>query len=644
MKQQATLFSFFKKPKQPSNTSDIKDESISEAARDDASKNYNNDDGPPDLQKCTDPSSRVISSQSQDAVETTCISCDEPVHNKDNDAVPDLTTLSSNSTEDQADTDHNDDSNVSSSECEPKCGNKSSTAMPSEPEKSEYELLRERNIARNNARLKALGLLVGVEDLASRHSGGVKQKKRQAKRKKTSGNTSDVSYPTRRSTRVRESVAGGNILQEICTEVTASFASEESSKPMEEKEEFTVSPLIEYEMTNEEETNKLNSEGGENIQCNTLVPTGPRLVPPSGLNAIYSLEFYPQIWKNQRDNSTSACNWLVGAGKAGIVALWNCRGEITESENYLDPVISWKAHGGRWIADARFLPLPQASFNNDNVTNRPSRLVTAANDGTVCHWDLTRTSVKTGAPKLLAQSNKSLHSSGIFSMDVHLNMSNEVLIVTGSKDKAIVVSILDRLDTPLWRSTFHSAKVGSVSFSSSDHNPLIASASDDGIVAIHDARLNGTSGVSSEVVAKIEGSHFKPHSAVWKPDSDRVFATAGLDEIIKIWDLRNTVRPFALFHGHVPSSGKKIKRIHRPAFLSLHNAYTTKSFILSGGEGSHAISMFNLDNVVKDNALNSVFSRGKLPPDVGDIGSVATHESHIAVAVEGGEILMLSRK
>ncbi len=42
--------------------------------------------------------------------------------------------------------------------------------------------------------------------------------------------------------------------------------------------------------------------------------------------------------------------------------------------------------------------------------------------------------------------------------------------------------------------------------------------------------------------------------------------------------------------------------------------------------------------------LQSVFSRGKLPQDVGDIGSLAIHGNEVAVAVDGGEVLLLSPK
>lgn len=50
--------------------------------------------------------------------------------------------------------------------------------------------------------------------------------------------------------------------------------------------------------------------------------------------------------------------------------------------------------------------------------------------------------------------------------------------------------------------------------------------------------------------------------------------------------------------------------------------------------------MFKLKVPVEE-GLQSVFSRGKLPPDVGDIGSLAVQGRNVAVAVEGGEVLML---
>jgi len=415
--------------------------------------------------------------------------------------------------------------------------------------KSPYEILREKNIERNNARLAALGLLVGVQQ----QSDTKKKKRKKASAKKA---TTASSIPTRRSGRKKPVVTNSGTALEVQHDdnlVSTSNSNEKMSKELEEQQEeeeelFTVSPLIEYQMTsstpNESTSDSIETkEGTISSSISTLTPTGPRLNPPSGLNAIYSLQFHPPSWEsnvnNQNGSSSSSSSWLAGAGKSGLIALWDCSKhnnknlvqDEEEGESYINPLISWKGHSGRWIADARFVPPPSSSISSNSTSSStvPSRLLTAGNDGNVCHWDLTLTS-STGVPKLLEQSTKLLHGSGIFSMDVSIpsSSSSSPYIVTGSKDKSITVTSLDQLSNdPIWRSNYHSAKVGCVSFSSSNNNPLIASASDDGCVAIHDARLNGTKGSTSSngTVAVLEDAHVKPHSAVWQPGSDCIFMT-----------------------------------------------------------------------------------------------------------------------
>ncbi|KAL3800829.1 hypothetical protein HJC23_001666 [Cyclotella cryptica] len=526
------------------------------------------------------------------------------------------------------------------------------------PKKSEYELFRERNIARNNARLKSLGLLTEVHDNTLQSV----KKKKQVKRKKAAGAAEVVSYPTRRSTRRRKIVLNDVQVADESNQNMAKvdgFAYAESLEPEEnEPEAFTVSPLFEYNMSNEEE---FRGDACKDVKNNdqaagskTLVPFGPRFIPPSGLNAIYSLQIYSSTWDDMRthDNESSYAgknpSWMVGAGKSGIVALWDChRQNNTHDKEGINPILSWKAHGGRWIADARFLPKSRFTSLNDNNTNSvPSRLLTAANDGTICHWDLASTSVKTGAPKLLGQTSKSLHSSGIFSMDIRVKETSDIIIASGSKDKTIALSTVEHYGAAIWRSDFHSAKVGSVSLSAYGANTMILSASDDGFVAVHDPRMDGLRDSSNAVAVKIEDTHFKPHSAVWRPGSDNIFLTAGLDDVIKLWDSRNVASPIASFHGHVPGNGRKIKRIHRPVFITLPGMTNapSESFILSGGEGSRSLSMFQLDNICENGSLHSVFSRGKLPQDTGDIGCLAVQNGNVAVAMEGGEVLLLSQK
>ena len=558
--------------------------------------------------------------------------------------------MSSSIEEEQNDTDstqsrESDDSNSSSDDgedndddVEDEVDHTTSINGSNPYQKSEYELLRERNIARNNARLKALGLLVPSSD-----SNTYSKKKQQRKRSSVAKVTSKTNFaePKRRSSRLSgakmnhsdESGQEGVSLENV--KVTATI------DEVVEEEKFKVSPLFDYQMndggtspTAETSSKQYCNGSSRSGQIKSLVPSGKRLVPPAGLSAIYSLQFY-----NTHASVTEPPSpWIVGAGKAGLIAVWDCnnKSKTTQEDqiSYVDPVLSWKGHGGRWIADARFLPAVATS----NISI-PRRLVTAGNDGTVCLWDLSSTSLTTGAPRLSHRTNKSLHSSGIFSMDVKIQQ-DDCLIVTGSKDKSIAVSTLSQLsrdDGPSWRSHFHTGKVSCVSFSSLTMN-LIASASDDSLVAIHDMRQSGLD--SNGIVACLEDSHVRPHSAVWMPSSDSKFLTAGLDDVIKLWDVRNTRKPILSMHGHVPASGKKLKRIHRPSFFSC----VSDSFILSGGENSHSISMFQLDEDVNSMSadLCSVTSRGKLPDGCGDVGSMAVQSNQIAVTVEGGEVIVLT--
>ena len=319
-----------------------------------------------------------------------------------------------------------------------------------------------------------------------------------------------------------------------------------------------------------------------------------------------------------------------------MVALWNTNTDsktTNTDEAYVDPVLSWKAHSGRWIADAKFLP-------DQTPKQTPSRLLTAGNDGTVCLWDLSTVSFSTGAPKLLHRTGKSHHSSGIFCMDTSFPVGNnpssssEVVICTGSKDKSVVVTPLNSLlrDTPLWRSDFHTAKVGAVQLKGRG-STLLLSASDDGLVGLHDYR-------SPKLAARLDDAHHKPHSVVWDPSAENCFCTAGLDPVIKLWDPRNLSKPSVCLQGHVPESTTRCKRIHKPVFFDVKRR--DRPFVLTGGQGSSSVSVYELSD---DKAIPgkdfSLCSRGKLPLDCGDSGQIAVSGRRVAVSVDQGEILLL---
>lgn len=403
---------------------------------------------------------------------------------------------------------------------------------------SDYELLRLRNIERNNARLASLGLLQNnpISSSAERS----KAKKRHRK-KKPSRSSTVPTIPTRRSTRSRRSVVSAASFMNNTDDFGNSQTTEALEDPVEEEgETFTASPLLQYTMRDynvatdtrplpqpETIAKTTGASGGA-----SLSPVGPRLIPPKGLKAIYSLDFHSS------HRQPSSQTWLVGAGKAGIVALWDCKYWSSPAsrtapwpptvESGIDPVLSWKAHKGKWVADARFLPsLHRAGVCASSTTavpDHPPRLATAGNDGTVCLWDLSSVSVQSGIPKLLSQSGCDLHTNGIFAMDVDASaFLDKPVIATGSKDKTVALSVLEESSSSIrasWRSTFHSAKVAAVKLRGRN-TALLASASDDGCVCIHDYKTVESNGV----VAALDHAHERPHSVIWHPVEEHILMT-----------------------------------------------------------------------------------------------------------------------
>ena len=116
---------------------------------------------------------------------------------------------------------------------------------------------------------------------------------------------------------------------------------------------------------------------------------------------------------------------------------------------------------------------------------------------------------------------------------------------------------------------------------------------------------------------------------------------AGLDDQIKVFDIRSMARPLLSYVGHAPSNLAQYKRIHHPVFYNpCRKTTATEQFVLSGGENSRSLSMFrNQDEI---DTVVSVYSRGKLPSDCGDAGCLSVQGEKVASTVDGGEVLLMS--
>ncbi len=447
---------------------------------------------------------------------------------------------------------------------------------------SEYEKLRLRNIKRNHERLVALGLADPMSDplnpLMGRNGNGTNEgrhtsKSKSKKRRRAqngAGNgiaqsTMTPTVPLRRSTRKRGMKVPdqGSALDDVI-DSTEMHVEKEAEQ---EQEQFKDSPLVQYEITSSSTSHsKIELEEKKPGKISSLVPYGQRLLSPKANHAIYSLDIFKasSLCSGNGDDghdslynsASSNIDWIVGAGKSGIISIWNhlsmhkntsesksCdmvissgtshEAEENEQEHTgSEPIISWKGHGGRWIADARFVPAFGESGSN-RIYSQPSHLLTAANDGCVCLWDVRSISCQTGAPKCVSTTSKTLHRGGIFSMDVSActGNSNEIHVCTGSKDKTVAVTTLESIThgkacKPLFVSHHHSAKVGCVAMqqlqlNSGFRSNLIGSTSDDGLVAIHDVRCK-------TVVNSMTNAHKKPHSIVWHPNKEHLFMTGKL--------------------------------------------------------------------------------------------------------------------
>ena len=244
---------------------------------------------------------------------------------------------------------------------------------------SEYEKFRQRNIERNNKRLASLGLLSESREEILSPSAPPPRKdcnvvaKRRSKPCVTNGSGNRSSLPIRRSNRVQRmkgcnDVATDGLLSSSSpSSLLSSGENKNALEVNEEKKEedmvvFVVSPVMQYAMDSFNESKLVipsskplsNSSSSSSCAANAYMhtaatttatdrtlhannkdgnvlgfePVGINLVPPKGLNAIYSLNFHPNfLGTGGLKCSTNVSSWIVGAGKSGMLPSNNGNGE-----------------------------------------------------------------------------------------------------------------------------------------------------------------------------------------------------------------------------------------------------------------------------------------------------------------------------
>ncbi|KAK6454207.1 WD40-repeat-containing domain protein [Scheffersomyces xylosifermentans] len=123
-------------------------------------------------------------------------------------------------------------------------------------------------------------------------------------------------------------------------------------------------------------------------------------------------------------------------------------------------------------------------------------------------------------------------------------LSNESF-ASGSNDSQIALWNLDKPSTPIQLYKSHHGAVNGISV-----NPivksLLGSVSDDSTTQFHDARELGS---SDNPAITVENKHIQ-NTIAFHPDIETLYATAGKDNIISLYDLRNPKKPIRKFFGH----------------------------------------------------------------------------------------------
>ncbi|KAK6464340.1 WD40-repeat-containing domain protein [Scheffersomyces coipomensis] len=124
-------------------------------------------------------------------------------------------------------------------------------------------------------------------------------------------------------------------------------------------------------------------------------------------------------------------------------------------------------------------------------------------------------------------------------------ITNEEFI-SGSNDSQIALWNINKPSTPIQLFKDHFGAVNDLSVNSKIPQ-IFGSVSDDYTTQIHDSRVSITS--EDSTVVKIQNKYIQ-NSIKFHPSLETVYITAGKDNVISLYDLRNPTLPFRKFFGH----------------------------------------------------------------------------------------------
>ncbi|KAG5189994.1 WD40-repeat-containing domain protein [Tribonema minus] len=511
-----------------------------------------------------------------------------------------------------------------------------SAAQGSAPFLSPFELQRLANIERNKAFLATLGIdKCKPQPLKPKAPTGAGKRRKGAR---GVGAGAGGSAPTRRSTRLQG--GGGKVVyDENALHVVEEGECAAIQQVQQLKEiEYDDSDVFKYSLdSSTDEAGVASGADGDAYIGNGREVKGVQLAHPhrtlqaSGLTAIYSMHFSGGTDSNAPCGSTPQLGLLAAGGKGGIVALFRVAPAVSlagDADQQDASLMTFRAHKG-WVSAVQFAERGGATVEvgggrDVEAGGRGGRallLLSSGNDGVVKLWDVSRQSK--GTPLLVAQACD-LHSKGIFSMHMHRGV-----IATASKDRTVAISklvgdgrgiALDRVlgDTE----TLHAGVIKDVQLRDAT---TVASCGDDASVRVCDIRAAR----GYYIAVGLEDVHSAcAHTVRWHPTDEHLLLTAGLDTVVKLFDLRKPNAAAVEYRGHVPFALPRYKAIHRPEF------YDGGAAVITCGERSDALSMY-------DTKTGTAISKGVVGSEMSTLSVHQGNSTMVAAAQNGGEVVLL---
>ena len=450
-----------------------------------------------------------------------------------------------------------------------------------------YEQLRLDNIRRNAEFLASLGLASVKPKLTSTLSRTIPNGPRENKRKHSSSTSTALVEPVRRSSRTAGLPPVRYDSSMINEKLIEDDKEEEEEEEEEEEIDYDDSNVFKHMILASESSSSsssIHNKVYDSLAYN-LHPSEPGYT--EDLEACYSMHFH-----------TSLDGLLLVGGKSGYVSLLQTPRQSHHESTKL--LMSSKCHG-RWVSTNKFL----SSTVTTNMNSRQLHMITASDDGSIKIWDLTKCSVNTkqSSPKLVV-SNDNIHSKrGIYSFD-----ECGGFVVSGSKDRNVCISRVDvdsdmNITREICHDAYHHGVVKSVGWKYEINNSrpyIYVSGGQDRIVCVKDIRQSQEEGsiCMFEDNSGVHHVEFDNTSILSNGhESSNLFVVAGLDPVIKVYDMRMLsdsradMSPHLYeYTGHASSHVKKFKAMLAPHFMS-------NDVLVCLGEESDNVSFYCLKTV-----------------------------------------------